>query len=87
MGIANNIPISHYQFSISWQPAMGEEKPAFLSLVIGSMNLDGSIYYVVGQVTNNGDRSVNSIKVSGAFYGYIAIIRSACSIINEFAGN
>lgn len=81
MDIANNIPISHYQFSISWQPAMGEEKPAFLSLVIGS------IYHVVGQATNYGDRSVNSIKVSGAFYGYIAIIRSACSNINEIAGN
>jgi hypothetical protein len=68
--IASNTPISYYKFSTSWQPATRQEKPAFLTLVIGRTYLDGSTYHVVGQVTNYGDRSANSIKVADAFYGY-----------------
>ena len=69
--MASGTPVSYYQFFTSWEPATTQEKPAFLKLTIGRAYLDeGGSYHIVGEVTNLGDGTANSIKVSGAFFDY-----------------
>lgn len=66
-----NVPSIVYQLSISSEPAFGEEKPGFLSMTLGRTYTDSiGTYHVIGEVTNHGNDTANSIKVSGAFSNY-----------------
>jgi hypothetical protein len=67
--LSNVGPIGSYQLSASSEPAFGQEKPAYLRLVIGRAYTDAiGTYHVIGEVTNEGNNTANLIKVSGILY-------------------